>query len=293
MFNVLGIDKVVFERVSTKEKAAYHMASISFLIVIVMSLLANGYFGFSMYGTWVWAIVFAVFLGFIQFSILRIALITLMTKALPESIYIVDTTDISNSKVKKIYNSLKNIKVNLGSILRVLFVGIVAVCIAFPLSTFVLHNEADKIQSDYKRELTNNFKERLSKSQLLHDVEQASFPFYVYEKLLNKEEFNLLLLIFSIIVFIPLILVERLRRSKTFEYIENARQEMLKLVAIDYNETIEQCQHLLDKNHPTQRVILADCTVYSDAPYNSTFKNNSKRNVVTKAGFNQFIQSIK
>jgi hypothetical protein len=292
MLNVLGIDKVVFDSVSTLEKAAYRTATISFLIVVGLSILANGYFGLSLYGTWWAMLVFAVFMGFVQFSILRIALITLMTKSLAQESEAVLPADSSNSKLKRVFARFTNVKIRMASVFRVLFVGMIAICIAFPLGSFVMHSRSSRIQQEYKQELKVQYKGLLSQSQLRHDVQEANFPFHVYNELLNESEFQVLLFVVVFIVFTPLILVARLRYNKNFEYLEKARQEMLKLVAIDYDETIEQAQYALNQEFPKNKKKLRDLSVYADAPINSIYKNETKHTIGNKIAFNQFIQSI-
>ena len=85
MINVLGLDIRIFDQVPALERAAYKTASTAFLVVIGVALLADGFMGWMLYGSWYLAIGFALFFAFIQFSILRIALITLLSKPLIES----------------------------------------------------------------------------------------------------------------------------------------------------------------------------------------------------------------
>ena len=292
MLNVLGIDNVVFQSVSALEKSAYRTATISFLIVVGLSILANGYFGLSLYGTWWAVLLFAVFMGFVQFSILRIALITLMTKSLAQEREVVLPLDSANSKLKGVIHRLTNVKIRMASVFRILFVGMIAICIAFPLGSLFMHSRSSRIQQEYKQELKEQYKGLLSQSQLRHDVQEANFPFHVYNELLNETQFQSLIVTIVFVVFIPLILVARLRYMKTFEYLDKSRQEMLKLVAIDYDETIEQCQYALNKDFPSNKKVLKDLSVYSDAPINSLYKNETKHTIGNKIAFNQFIQSI-
>jgi hypothetical protein len=292
MLNVLGIDNAVFESVSSLEKSAYRTATISFLIVVGLSILANGYFGLSLYGTWWAVLIFAVFMGFVQFSILRIALITLMTKSLAQESEVVVSADSANSKLKGFIARLTNVKIRMASVFRVFFVGMIAICIAFPLGSLIMHSRSSRIQQEYKQELKEQYKGLLSQSQLRHDVQEANFPFHVYNELLNESEFQVLIVIIVFVVFIPLTLVARLRYMKTFEYLEKARQEMLKLVAIDYDETIEQAQYALNQEFPKNKKNLKDLSVFADAPINSIYKNETKHTIGNKVAFNQFIQSI-
>jgi hypothetical protein len=292
MLNLLGIDKVVFAGVSALEKAAFRTATISFLIVVAMSIMANGYFGHSLYGTWWAVILFAVFMGFVQFSILRIALITLMTKSLAQETPVVLTPLAADSKVKVFLARFSNVKFRIASVFRVLFVGMIAICIAFPLGSFVMNESSRRIQQEYKLELNERFKDQLSQSQLKHDVQQANFPFHVYNELLNEKRFQFLILIIVCIVFVPLILVARLRYNSSFEYLEKSRMKMLELVAIDYDETMEQSQYYLNKDFPNNKKDLKDLSVYADAPINSIYKEERKYSKGDKTAFNQFIQAI-
>jgi hypothetical protein len=126
----------------------------------------------------------------------------------------------------------------------------------------------------------------------LKDIQHTHFPFLVFQELLLESSFKFLLILTSCLVYAPLFLVARLRYNNKFEYIEKARQEMLKLVAIDYDETMEQSQYALNRDFPNSKKVLKDLSVYTDAPINSIYKNESKHSIGNKIDFNQFIQSI-
>lgn len=289
MINVLGLDIRIFNQVSSLEKAAYKTATIALFIVVGMSLLANGYMGMMLFGSWLASVPFALFFGFIQFSIIRIALITLLSKPLAEEKVEIDTPEIP---VKQgVWNRLKtkSSKLRLASFLRLLFVGLIALTISFPLSSLLMLPKAMEIEAEHRIELNQS---NQNNKAALNEIQHTHFPFLVFQELLSEFSFKFLLILTVCLVYAPLILVARLRYNNNFEYLEKARQEMLKLVAIDYDETIEQCQYALNKDFPSNKKVLKDLSVYADAPINSIYKNETKHAIGNKIAFNQFIQSI-
>ena len=289
MINVLGLDIRIFNQVSSLEKAAYKTATIALFIVVGMSLLANGYMGMMLFGSWLASVPFALFFGFIQFSIIRIALITLLSKPLAEEKVEIDTPEIP---VKQgVWNRLKtkSSKLRLASFLRLLFVGLIALTISFPLSSLLMLPKAMEIEAEHRIELNQS---NQNNKAALNEIQHTHFPFLVFQELLSEFSFKFLLILTVCLVYAPLILVARLRYNNNFEYLEKSRQEMLKLVAIDYDETMEQSQHALDEQFPKNKKKLRDLTVFSDAPINSVYKNETKHSIGNKIAFNQFIQSI-
>lgn len=272
MINVLGLDTRIFDQVSVLEKSAYKTATTAFFVVVGMSLTANAYLGMMLFNSWFAAVGLSLLLGFIQFSILRIALITLLSKPLAESIV--------GSVAKRI---------RLASIFRILFVGLIALSISFPLCSLLMFSQSMNIEENHRLELYHS---NQSNNAALTEIQNTHFPFHVFTELLNESGFKFLLLISIFIVYAPLILVAKLRYNAHFEYLEKARQEMLNIVAIDYNETIEQCQVSLNKEFPKNKKVLKNLSVYADAPINSIYKNETKHTIGNKIAFNQFIQSI-
>ena len=289
MINVLGLDIRIFDQVSVLEKAAYKTATTAFFIVVGMSLLASGYMGMMLFGSWLAAVPFALFFGFIQFSVLRIALITLLSKPLAvEEVSIVPEQGLTK---KGIWNKLKDnySKLRLASLLRLVIVGLIALTISFPLGSLIMLPKAMEIEADHRVELNQANQGNMA---TLKDIQHTHFPFLVFQELLSESSFKFLLILTVCFVYAPLILVAKLRYNNKFEYLDKSRQEMLKLVAIDYDETIEQCQYALNKDFPSNKKVLKDLSVYADAPINSIYKNETKHTIGNKIAFNQFIQSI-
>lgn len=291
MINVLGIDTQIFDQVSLLEKNAYRMATNVFLVVLGISLLANGYMGLMLYSSWIAALVFALFFGCIHFSILRIALITLLSKPLAaEEIAPVATLSQPSAMITR-WNALKKMtnRLRLSSLFRVLFVGLIALTISFPFCSLLMLPKTLAIEESHRLVL---IQANADNKFALNEIQHTHYPFLVFQELLLESSFKFLLILTVCLVYAPLILVARLRYNDKFEYLEKARQEMLKLVAIDYDETIEQAQYALNQEFPKNKKKLKDLSVYADAPINSIYKNETKHTIGNKVAFNQFIQSI-
>ena len=146
-----------------------------------------------------------------------------------------------------------------------------------------------EIEAEHRIELNQS---NQNNKAALNEIQHTHFPFLVFQELLSESSFKFLLILTVCFVYAPLILVAKLRYNNKFEYLDKSRQEMLKLVAIDYDETIEQCQYALNKDFPSNKKVLKDLSVYADAPINSIYKNETKHSLGNKIAFNQFIQSI-
>jgi hypothetical protein len=152
-----------------------------------------------------------------------------------------------------------------------------------------MYSESMNIEDSHRIELAQT---NQSNKVAIGEIQTTHFPFHVFQELLHQNTFKVLLLISICLVFVPLYLVSKLRYNTQYEYLEKARQEMLKLVAIDYDETMEQCQYSLDEQFPKNKKNLRDLTAFSDAPINSIYKNETKHSIGNKIAFNQFMQSI-
>jgi hypothetical protein len=115
-----------------------------------------------------------------------------------------------------------------------------------------------EIEGRYRSELIQANKEN---RKAVNELRHTHFPFHIFEEQLTHGGYKLMLCIAIGLVFAPLIVVSRLRYNVKFEYLEKSRQEMLKLVAIDYDETMEQSQHSLDKQFPKNKKKLKDMNV--------------------------------
>ena len=270
MNSLLGLNTNIAGSISTEEVRAYRIVNLLFLAVICLSIFSCGYFGYLLTNRWEGIVLFSSLMGFIHFCILRISLITLMTKPLIHRQ--IDNTD---APLKKIY---QRIHFTSADVARYIFVGLIALTIAVPISASFFHDRGKVIEENHRHEMiqTSQMEIQISSAYQNKQLANAHFPFIIFSQLSVQFSFKVLCMIFTLFVFSPLILLHRLRNNKNFSYMDLCREEMRREVQIDYDETLEQSQYYISANFPMFRKRLSDLTVYADAPFNNHFKQENK-----------------
>jgi hypothetical protein len=299
MNNLLGLDNNLLQQVSVVERAGYYSATRLFLLVSLISVVSNGYFGYLFLGTWLGAFVLAILIGFIHFSVLRISLITLMSKPIVEAVNakVVDTV-AKPSKIKNLFNGTRQLtRFNIASIMRFVLVGLIAITICIPMSTIFFHNEAMQIEESHRVHVLQNYNAVSAQMHIRagvvdRDLSQAHYPFVIFEVLWEKSGYRLLVFVFLILVYTPLFALARLRYGKDYSYGDLVRDEMRKDILIDYHETVEQSQFFLDKSFPEFKKKLTELTAFSDPPFKHCAKTLSVRKFGATADFRQYMRSI-
>lgn len=285
MNRLLGLDEALLRQTGAVEQAGYRMVTYLFLLVTAFSIFSNGYFGFLLLRNWWGVLLLGLLMGYIHFSVLRIALITLMTKPLVDKQLASVTT--APGAIKRTLKSLR--KLNLSSLVRFVFVGLIAISICVPLATLLFHQQAMQVEEAYRLELAA----AVGSSSLVDAsaLNEAHFPFVIFEQLWKFSGFKYVLLVLFVAVYAPLLALARLRYGNNNRYAELCRESMRKEVLIDYQETIEQSQYYLDKHHPWFDKKLMDLTPFSDAPFKQVLNRGSSRSFGTSDEFRNFMRT--
>lgn len=318
MNSLLGLNDDLLQQAGAVERAGYYSATRLFLLVAVLSFVSNGYFGYLFLGTAWGALLVAVLVGFIHFSVLRISLITLMTKPLVEKKkgeprvsasntfaqpITADSPDAlpspavpANGSTKVGVKSIGIRRLNFSSVMRFVFVGLIAVTICIPLSTLFFHNEAMRIEEAYRNTLLNQYSTgtaqlQISAGPINHQLEEAHYPFVIFETLWLQRTYRLVVLVFLIIVYLPLFALARLRYGKNYRYADLCRESMRKEILFDYQETLEQSQVFLNSNFPAFKKKLTELTAFSDPPFKYQPRNAANRKTGTTDEFRQFMST--
>ncbi|MGR6087722.1 MAG: hypothetical protein ACU4F9_06085 [Arcticibacter sp.] len=287
---LLGINDDLLRQVGPVEKSGYRLVNYLFIAVSLLSLIANGYFGYLLIRTWWGSLLISSLMGFIQFSILRISLITLMTKSLVDNE--MPKSD-SPETIKVRLLTRVNGMMNLSTILRFVFTGLVAIAISVPLSIIFLHTEAIKEEQLYRDKITQMVNTELSEITIesMH-INEAYYPLVILKFCSSKSAYQFLVLIFILAVYSPLIVLGRLRFNNNNKYADLCKESMRKEVIIDYQETLEQSQHVLFQKFPDFKTRLEDLTPFADMPFKQEKKINFKRTFGTSEEFQQFIRTL-
>jgi hypothetical protein len=178
---------------------------------------------------------------------------------------------------------------NLANVLRFVFVGLIAVSICFPLATLFFHKSALKIEDVYRLQLVSAVNvQSIGGSE---EFQHAHFPFVIFEQLWHSSSFKFVLVVLLVLVHTPLIALARLRFGSNYRYAELCRESMREEIIIDYHETLEQSQYLIDKRYPSFGRKLTELTPFADAPFKQVLKKGPARSYGSAEDFRQFMRS--
>jgi hypothetical protein len=275
---LLGIDSVVLSQTSPSEKYLYKLSGILLGICLLIIIISDAYAGYLYSGTIAGAITSAIFIGFIHYSIYRLSLLTLTTRPFVEK-------EVDSNKLKK---TIKRLMPNTSGLLRWVFTGFIAIAVSFPASTLLHHKQAMDFQDYHRSEL---LKDIPPTSKAFQDIKTGNFPFLVFESLLNYSSFKMGVVFFTIMLFLPLFLLSRLRDKETFQYTRILRDIQKEEILLNYHTTIKDSQRFLDKEFATNLNLETQC-IYADAPFNSLFKKQQNRNFGNKDAFYTYLKSL-
>lgn len=311
----LGLNPEILDQVEPKEKSSYRMVTWLFLIVVLVCFISNSYFGFLLLRTWWSALLIGLLMGFIHFSVLRISLITLLTKPLVEQTakaYNAENPNPNPTELPAAKRFASNLKKNIvncfsfitsflkpSNLLRFAIVGLVALTISVPISTLPFHGRAMEIETNYRNNLVKDVQatkpyqsKQLLSSISIDKIEEGHFPFVVIRTLIQSSFFRFLIVLFSFLIFSPVLILSFLRYDKDFRYPELMRLNSKEQIAFDYQKTVEVSQVFLEKNHPTFTSRLADLSIFNDGPFNTEPKGLANRKFGNSTEFKNYILNI-
>ena len=278
--NILGLDKSVLATLKPAERKSYAIAEYLFYGIILLIAVGDAYAGYFFNGSWLAVIISFLCLGFIHFSVYRLALITLTTR--PLSTETTPTTFKIGSKTIKISSYF-----DVSFFLRAIFIGCISLSVAMLLDLGLHYKEVEAIQVQQRIDLLRSGT-TLSMGVVVND--NTRFPFFVIQKFLEQGDFKLLLLLLFVALQSPAIYLAYLRHSGKFEYAKKIAEMHKVIVMADYNKNIKLAQSELNKRFPS-RYNLAKMSVYTDPPFNTKFKRE-KSAIGSGAELSDFLKSV-
>ena len=274
----LGIDPLVLNKTNDKEKYLYKLSGIMFAVSLLIIFISDAYSGYLYSGDILGGVVGVFFMGFIHFSIYRLSLLTVTTRPFVEK-------EIESNKLKRI---LSRLLPSMSGILRWSFTGLIAVAVAFPATTLLHHREGTIIQENHRSQLLKAVK---NESLAINEISESNYPFVIFEALLTYRTFQIGLIFITLILFVPLFLLSYLRNGKTYQYTRILRDGQKEDIKLDFFNTIKDSQLIVDDKFP-ERINLEEVSVYSDAPFNTQFKNRYNRVFGNKEEFYNYLTSL-
>jgi hypothetical protein len=285
----LGLNEEVLKQCSVAEQASYRMASRLFLFAMFISILGNASFGWLMLRHAAGTVLLALLMSFIHSSVLRISFITLLSRPLTE-----DEPTASNplSPGNGLRAFFKNPLLRPVSLLRIVFVGCIAVSVSLPLSTMFFYNDAIQAEQEYRDAFERSHSSlQDTGSTLIQDFRDSHYPFVIMKKVFQKPSCKGLFLLFCLSFFAPLFILARLRHGEHFKYTRLLKASMLQVVMVDYDETMEQSQHFVDRKYPEYHLSLKGLNAFADGPLRHRLKRDAKISFGDKKAFDDFLNS--
>ena len=274
----LGIDPLVLNKTNGNEKYLYKLSGIMFGVSLLIIFVSDAYSGYLYSGDILGGVVGVFFMGFIHFSIYRLSLLTVTTRPFVEK-------EITSNKLKRV---LSRFLPSISGLLRWTFTALIAIAVAFPATTILHHGEGIIIQDNHRNQLLN---EVAAGSSAIKDISESNYPFVIFETLLKYRTFQIGLVFFTFILFVPLFLLSHLRNGETYQYTRVLRDAQKEDIKLDFLKTIRDSQRIVDDKFP-ERINLEEVSVYSDAPFNTQFKNRYNRVFGNKEEFYNYLTSL-
>lgn len=278
--SLLGIDSSLLQHCGAGEQRGYRLALIAFACVSVFMVLSDAYFGYLFSGSILGTLASALCLGFIHFSIYRLALITLTTRPLSE-----ETVLAQNATFKQ---KLRRLVPDGGMVFRVLFVGLIALAVSFPAATALHHSRAEEIMDRHRSEL-----KALQKNEDLNTLleDDARFPFLVFETLLREADFKFYVIVFTFGIFLPLFLLRRLRNNTKGQYTLKLKEIHRGLAERHFYATLLDSQDHIDRHFAGQKN-LRELILFEDPPFNTRRKSENTKQFGNRTAFLSYLNQL-
>lgn len=274
---LLGIETGVLQQCSLKEQSAYRLAGWMFAAVCLTMVAADAYFGFLFHGSW-WAVLLAgSFLGYIHFAVYRLAMITLTTRPLS------GVSDAAKPGVRAW------LRPDAAALFRLIFISLIALAVSFPGAALFFHETAEAIQLAQRESLqTSTFAGEIGSALIDSD---ARFPFEVFRQLLLLPVYKILLLLWLLWIFFPVILLTRLRHGSDMQYTRSIAIMHREITERDFYANLLEAQEVLNARFPG-KVQLRDHLIYEDPPFNTLFRNRKNRQFGTETDFQTYLTTL-
>lgn len=290
MKQIIGIDPCVLSQVNGRERMLYGLTGVAFLVVSLLSFVTNGYFGWMMTHEWFGALLMSGLMGFIHFSILRIALITMISLPVVAKKEDVNQSKTWQQRAKGLYNMI-----SFSGILRVVFIGLIALTMAFPGVALIHFDESSALNMERRQEVIQATIEKTDDPStlppaLMMELRSANYPFFVFEKMVHQNSNGFLLFIWAWVVFLPFVILVYLKWGAQFQYASLASRLAIQSIEMDYSRTLEESQSCMDRHFPEFKRKLHELSPYRNPPFNSELKESKARVYGTSEEFNQWVR---
>jgi hypothetical protein len=299
MLVVFGLNRDIWSRIAVRERQLYRIASAFFLGCCVVCLLAGMRFMTQLSDSYAIGIPGGLLVGVILAMVMRVALITLVSKPLfpevPEAP--VDSAAKATAPVKTWRTQLQHLP-EFSIVFRFLILSLLALTVAFPLCSLIAYSESNRISGERRAEVYAEFEANhpdmtaLQQRILRENLQCEHFPIHVYRTLATKGHAQLMALFICTCWLVPFFLLLHLRNRSEFQYATLNRNLLVQQITTDYAEMLEKSARLQHHKFGMQNAIQPN-GAWDDAPFNTRKKQLSDSYVfIDQASFNEYLKTL-
>ena len=278
MLVVFGLNKEIWEKIGPGERKLFQLASILFLSAVLLNFTSGIRFMLQLSDSYLIGIIGGLIVGLIISMVVRIALITLISRPLlpdeePSEIQAPSETSASQDIRGRVMAAVMSLP-DFSLLFRFMIITLMAIVVSMPIASLIGWNETQYIQRERRQELKATFKSNhpdMSAEQeaiLNNNLQHEQFPIHVYKTLAKQFAGVLSIWICAGIFLVPFFMLWYLRSNAQFEYARLNKQLLVKQIQTDYALAISRMRQVQQSKFGLTQVILPN-QAWRDAPFNT------------------------
>ncbi len=299
MLVVLGLNRDIWSRLATRERQLYRMATGFFLGGCVICLLAGVRFMTQLSDSHAIGIPGGLLVGAILAMVIRVALITLVSKPLFPEVHAapIDPAVRPIVPVQTWRTRLQRLP-DFSVVFRFLILSLLALTVAFPLCSLIAYSESERISGERRAEVYAEFQanhpDMTAQQQriLRENLQCEHFPIHVYRTLAEQGGGRLMAVWIWGCMLLPFFLLLYLRTASEFQYATLNRDQLVRQIATDYADMLEQSARMQRNKFGLQNAIQPN-GAWDDAPFNTRKKQLADSYAfIDQASFNEYLKTL-
>jgi hypothetical protein len=299
MLVVFGLNSDIWKRLAPSERRLYRLASGFFLGAALLCLAAGVRFMIQLSDSYAIGIPGGLLVGAILAMVMRIALITLVSKPIfPEAPAApVDSNATPVVPLHTWRTQLQRLP-DFSVVFRFLILSLLALAVAFPLCSLISYSHSERITEQRRAEVHAEFLANhpdmtaQQKCILNENLQHEHFPIHVYRTLAAHGGGRLMAAWIWGCWLVPFFLLLYLRKASEFQYASLNRDQLVRQIATDYAEMLEQSAQLQRSKFGVQEAIQPN-GAWDDAPFNTRKKQLIDSYAFTdQASFNEYLKTL-
>jgi hypothetical protein len=276
--SLLGLEKHCYEHASVSEKVSIKIVLVSFLCILILSVIATFLIGFLVSGQILIALIISILGTFVLISIFRFSLILIKTEISILNQFndiVLKTTwkekwENFKINIKRLIKQIKTFRLNWNVpipgftiIFRLLYLGLLVFVIIFPLTLLTNWSDAKSYNEELRQKALLNytntekaFQNQVRETSLKINLEEKIswyeekvsneyFTMKLFSRALNYPSFNKISLIVIFLFFLPHFLLFRLMIKTDFLYVSSVNKYFEQIISENFHRLENESKQIL------------------------------------------------